>query len=168
MPSSSSRSRVPTRRSPRPAPRADLAPTAARERPLVVPFASFFGLVVAAEDLYLAWLLRTPETGWDAFAIVPVLLAVAAVTAAVLVFLGRARSWTLLAAAAALPAAALLVLVVLFAVLGGGIAFWSGVLLLVGPVTALVLALRRPVREWTRPVRANRSPVGRRTAGSAR
>jgi hypothetical protein len=135
---------------------------------MVVPFAAFFGLVVAAEDLYLAWLLRTPETGWDAFAIVPVLLAVAAVAAAVLVFLGRARSWLLLALAAALPLAALLVLVVLFAALGGGLAFWSGVLLLVGPLTALVLALRPPVREWTRPVRANRSPGGRRTGGSAR
>ena len=135
---------------------------------MVVPFAAFFGLVVAAEDLYLAWLLRTPETGWDAFAIVPALLAVTAVVAAVLVFLGRARSWLLLAVAAALPLAALVVLVVLFAALGGGLAFWSGVLLLVGPLAALVLALRRPVRGWTRPERANRSPGGRRADRSGR
>jgi O-antigen/teichoic acid export membrane protein len=135
---------------------------------MVVPFAAFFGLVVSAEDLYLAWLLRTPETGWDAFALVPALLAVLAVAAAVLVHLGRARSWLLLAVAAAVPLAGLLVLTVFFAALGGGLAFWSGVLLMVGPLTALVLALRRPVREWTRPARANRSPGGRRTAGSAR
>jgi hypothetical protein len=135
---------------------------------LVVPFAAFFGLLVAAEDLYLAWLLRTPETGWDAFAIVPALLAVLAVAGAVLVHLGRARSWLLLAAAAAVPLVGLLLLTVFFAALGGGLAFWSGVLLLVGPLTALVLALRRPVREWTGPVRANRSPGGRRTSGSAR
>jgi len=138
------------------------------ERPMVVPFAAFFGLVVAAEDLYLAWLLRTPETGWDAFALVPALLAVLAVAAAVLVHLGRARSWLLLAVAAAVPLAGLLVLTVFFAALGGGLAFWSGVLLMVGPLTALVLAVRRPLREWTRPVRANRSPEGRRAAGSAR
>src|SRR5688500_7462982 len=136
MPSSSSRSRVPTRRSPRPAPRPGLAPV--RERPMVVPFAAFFGLVVAAEDLYLAWLLRTPETGWDAFALVPAVLAVLALAGAVLVFLGRARSWLLLAAAAAVPLAGLLVLTVFFAALGGGLAFSSGVLLLVGPLTALV------------------------------
>jgi hypothetical protein len=135
---------------------------------MVVPFAAFFGLVVAAEDLYLAWLLRTPETGWDAFALVPAVLAVLALAGAVLVFLGRARGWLLLAAAAAVPLAGLLVLTVFFAALGGGLAFWSGVLLLVGPLTALVLALRRPVREWTRPVRANRSAGGRRTGGSAR
>jgi O-antigen/teichoic acid export membrane protein len=133
-----------------------------------VPFAAVFGLLVAGEDLYLAWLLRTPATGWDAFAIVPVLLAVLAVAAAVLVFLGRARSWLLLAVSAALPLAALSVLVVLFAALGGGLAFWSGVLLLVGPLAALVLALRRPVRERTRPVRANRSPGGTAHCGVAR
>jgi hypothetical protein len=135
---------------------------------MLVSFAAVFGLLVAAEDLYLAWLLRTPETGWDAFAIVPVLLAVAAVAGAVLVFLGRARSWLLLAVAAALPMAGLLVLAVLFAALGGGPAFWSAVLLLVGPVVALVLALRLPVREWTRSAASSRSPGGRRTAGPAR
>jgi O-antigen/teichoic acid export membrane protein len=133
-----------------------------------VSFAAVFGLLVAAEDLYLAWLLRTPESGWDAFAIVPALLAVAAVAGAVLVYLGRARSWLLLAVAAALPLVGILVLAVLFAALGGGSAFWSAVLLLVGPVVALVLALRRPVREGTRSTTANRSPGGRRTTGPAR
>ena len=135
---------------------------------MLVSFAAVFGLLVAAEDLYLAWLLRTPESGWDAFAIVPVLLAVAAVAGAVLVFRGRARGWLVLAVAAALPLAGMLVLAVLFAALGGGLAFWSAVLLLVGPVVALVLALRRPVREWTRSAVANRPPGGRRTAGPAR
>jgi hypothetical protein len=134
----------------------------------MVSFAAVFGLLVAAEDLYLAWLLRIPESGWDAFAIVPALLAVVAVAGAVLVHLGRARSWLVLAVAAALPLAGILVLAVLFAALGGGSAFWSAVLLLVGPVVALVLALRRPVREWTRSTTANRSPGGRRTAGAAR
>jgi hypothetical protein len=166
MPSSASRSRAPVRRSPRPAPRVVEAPPAGR--PPVVPFAAVFGLLVAAEDLYLAWLLRTPETGWDAFAAVPVLLAVAAVAGAVLVLLGRARGWLLLAVAAALPLAGMLALVVLFAALGGGQAMWSAVLLLVGPVGALVLALRRPVREWTRSGAANRPSGGRRRAGSAR
>src|SRR5215211_3641459 len=46
MPSSASRSRGTTRRSPRSAPRAVDLPLA--ERPLAVPFAAFFGLLVAA------------------------------------------------------------------------------------------------------------------------
>jgi len=59
MPSSSSRSRVPVRRSPRPAPRGANAgwPTP-RERPLAVPFAVVFGFLLfraqapkVAEDL---------------------------------------------------------------------------------------------------------------------
>src|SRR5918998_3716623 len=103
MPSSSSRSRVPTRRSPRPAPRAGLAPAPARTRPMIVPFAVVFAVLVAAEDVYLAWLLRTPETGWDAFAIVPALLAIAALAAGALVWAGRARGWLWLALAAAAP-----------------------------------------------------------------
>ena len=158
MPSSSSRSRVPTRRSPRPAPRTG-RPRAVPERPLVVPFAAVFGLLVAAEDLYLAWLLRTPETGWDAFAIVPALLAGSPPwPAPSLVFLGRARSWLLLAVAAALPLAGLLVLVVLFAALGGGLAFWSAVLLLVGPVAPW--SSRCGGRSASGPGRPGESPPG--------
>jgi hypothetical protein len=129
MPSSASRSRGTTRRSPRSAPRAVDLPLA--ERPLAVPFAAFFGLLVAAEDVYLAWLLWTPEVGWDWFMAVPLLLAVPG----------------------------LAVLAVIFAVLGGGQEVWSTLLLLVGPAGCLVLATRRPVREWTR---ARRSPGGRR------
>jgi hypothetical protein len=153
-------------RSPRPA-RPGAAP-AAPERPLLVPFAVVFAVLVAAENVYLAWLLRTPETGWDAFAVVPVLLAVLALVAAVLVWTGRARGWLVLAVAAAVPLLGLLALTALFAALGGGQAMWSAVLLLVGPIGALVLALRRPVREWTTPATAGRSPGGRRAAGSAR
>ncbi|UOY02853.1 hypothetical protein [Blastococcus sp. PRF04-17] len=167
MPSSSSRSRVPTRRSPRPAARPGAAPPAP-ERPFLVPFAAVFAVLVAAEDLYLAWLLRTPETGWDAFAVVPALLAVAALVAAVLVWTGRARGWLVLAVAAVVPLVGLLGLTALFAALGGGQAMWSSMLLLIGPLGALVLALRRPVREWTTPATADRSPGGRRAAGSAR
>jgi peptidoglycan/LPS O-acetylase OafA/YrhL len=158
MPSSASRSRATTRRSPRPAPRTAGAGRAPGARPSLVPFAVAFGVLVAAEDLYLAWLLRTPELGWDWFMVVPLLLAVLAAGASAAVFLGRARGWLLLAAAAILPLVGLLVLVVLFALLGAGRASWSAVLLLVGPVGCLVLALRRPVREWTRPVRGSRSP----------
>ncbi len=153
--------RGPTRHSPRP--RAVAQRPA--ERPLVVPFAAFFGLLVAAEDCYLAWLLWTPQLGWDWFMAGPLLLAVLAVAGAALVFTGRARGWVVLAAAALLPLLALLGLAGFFAVLGGGLAVWSTILLLVGPVTALVLATRRPVREWTR---ARRPQEGRRTGGLAR
>jgi hypothetical protein len=165
MPSSSARNRGTTRRSPRPAPRPAGDPA---ERPLEAVLAAVFGLLVAAEDGYLTWLLWTPEVGWDRFMLVPLLLAAVALAGAAAVFLGRGRGWLLLAVAAGLLLAVLLVLVVLFAILGGGTALWSAVALLVGPVGCLILVLRRPVRQWTRPGRADRSSAGRRRGGSSR
>jgi hypothetical protein len=163
MPSSASRGRAPVRRSPRPLPRpVDNAPP---ERPLAVPFAAFFGLLVAAEDGYLAWLMWTPEIGWDWFMAGPLLLAVLAVAGAVLVLTGRARGWLVLAVAAVLPLVGILGLAAFFAVLGGAQEVWSTLLLLVGPLTCLVLAVQRPVREWTR---ARRSPGGRRDVAASR
>jgi hypothetical protein len=163
MPSSSaSRSRATTRRSPRPAPRPVDTPPA--ERPLAVPFAAFFGLLVAAEDVYLGWLLWTPEVGWDWFMAGPLLLAVLALVGAVLVFTGRARGSLVLALAAVLPLAGLLVMAAVFAAIGGAQEVWSTVLLVVGPLACLVLALRGPVREWTR---ARRPQGGRRNSRSS-
>jgi hypothetical protein len=133
-----------------------------------VPFAVVFAVLVAAEELYLAWLLRTPETGWDAFAVVPILLAVLALVAAALVWTGRARGWLVLAVAAVVPLVGMLGLTAIFAALGGGQAMWSALLMLAGPIGALVLALRRPVRAWTSPAPAGRPPGGRRSAASAR
>jgi hypothetical protein len=127
-----------------------------------------FGLLVAAVDVYLTWLLWTPEVGWDAYLLVPVLLGVLAVAAAVAVLLGVRRAWLLLAVAAALPLVGMLAVVVLFAALGGGSALWGAMALLIAPVGCLVLALRRPVREWTRRGRAGRPTGGRREARSAR
>jgi hypothetical protein len=64
------------------------------------------------------------------------------------------------------PFAALFgLLAVFFALLGGGSAMWSALLLLVGPVGCLALSLRRPVREWTRP--AGRARRGRRAGRRA-
>ncbi len=151
------RSRATTRRSPRPAPRA--AEAAPDERPLAVPFAAFFGLLVAAEDVYLAWLMWTPEIGWDWFMAGPLLLAVPAAAGSALVFTGRPRGWLVLAVAAVLPLAGLVVLAAFFAVLGGGQGLWSALLLIVGPLGCLLLTVRRPVRAWTR---ARRPPGGRR------
>lgn len=170
MPSSTSRSRVPVRRSPRAAARtaARTAVAAVPERPTVVPFAVVFAVLVAAEDLYLARLLWTPETGWDWFILAPAALGVLALTASVLVYQGRSRAWLVLALAAVLPLIGLLVIAALFAALGGGQAMWMAVLLCIGPLTCLVLALQRPVREWSGPGRAHRAAGGRRTAGSDR
>jgi hypothetical protein len=162
MPSSSSRSRVPVRRSPRPAPRG--SGSAAGERPLAVPIAAVFGVLTAGENAYLAWLLWDLGAGWGWFTIVPVLLAVVALAGAAALLLGRRLGRASLAVSAALTLLGVLALVVLFALLGGGRATWAAVLLLVGPVGALVLSLRRPVRTWT----ARNSPGGRRSAGSAR
>jgi hypothetical protein len=167
MPSSSSRARATTRRSPRSAPPNPPAATPA-ERPLAASLAAVFGLLVATVDGYLAWLLLTPEVGWDWYLLVPLLLAVLAVAGSAAVLLGRARGWLLLAVAAALPLLGLLAVVVLFATLGGGQALWSTVGLLIAPVGCLVLALGRPVREWTAHGRANRPPGGRRGGGPSR
>jgi hypothetical protein len=166
MPSSASSGRSPTRRSPRPAQRRVDAPSAGR--PLAVPFAAFFGVLVAGEDVYLAWLLWTPGIGWDWFLVVPVALAVLALGGAALVLTGRARAWLVLALAAALPLAGLAVMAAIFAVLGGTAGVWSTLLLIVGPLGCLVLALQRSVRRWTGAGRARRPPGGRRTAGPSR
>jgi hypothetical protein len=120
------------------------------ERPLLAPIAALFGLLVAAEDLYLTWLLWEPDPRWAWYLAVPVLLAGWAAAGAVLVFRGRGRGALVLAGAAVLPLVGILVLTVVFGLLGGGTAMWSSLLLLVGPVGCLALSLRRPVREWTR------------------
>jgi hypothetical protein len=122
-----------------------------------VPFAAVFGVLVVVEDAYFVWLL---DFGW--YLVVPLVLAVAAGAGAVLVWQGRRGGWALLAAAAALPLLGLLALAVLFGFVGGGSAFWSALLLLVGPVGCLALALQRPVRTWRGGSRAGTRPGGGR------
>ena len=170
MPSSSARARAGSRAPARPAPRRPLgrgfAPApAVPERPLPAPFAALFGLLVAAEDLYLTWLLWEPDRRWPWYLAVPVLLAGWAVAGAVLVFRGRGGGAVVLAGAAVCPLLGMLVLTVVLGVLGGGTAMWSSLLLLVGPVGCLSLSLRRPVRLWTRAGgSARRGRRGERTA----
>ena len=134
-------------------------------RPIAVTCAAVFGLLVAAEEVWLASLLRTPGDGWAWYLVVPVLLAILTVAASAAVFWRRPLGWLQLAVAAALPLLGMLALVVLFAFLGGGPAMWEAVPLLIGPLVALVLSLRRSVRQWTR--RGGRPPGGRRSPGSA-
>jgi hypothetical protein len=138
------------------------------ERPLLAPFAAAFGVLVAAEDIYLGYLLWEPDRGWHWYVLVPVLLAVWAVVGAAMVWLGRGRGWLVLALAARLPLLAMVGLVVLFGVLGGGQAMWWAVLLLVGPIGCLAMTLRRPIREWTRPARATHPPDRHRRGARAR
>lgn len=177
MPSTSSRRQ---RRAPRAAPSPDsrarrplgrsFAPAAA-VRPMLVPFAAAFGLLVAAEDGYLAWLLWGTRA-W--YVVVAVVLGVVAVAGAVLTLLGRARGWLILALASVVPLLALLVLVLLLGALGTGHDTALALLLLVGPVGCLIAALQQPVRKWTTPARG-RSPRrgnapdrGRRRPGADR
>ncbi|MGY1679507.1 hypothetical protein [Geodermatophilus sp. SYSU D01176] len=163
MASSPSRGRAAARRSPRAAPRQQPA-SPSPGRPVLVPFAAVFAVLVAAEYLWLAWLLRDPEvaTAWSAA--VPAVLAGAALAGAVLVVLGRARAWVLLAGVSVVLVLGLLGTALLFGALGLGSVAGQALLLLVGPVGCLALAVRRPVREWTRPARATRPPEqGRRT-----
>jgi hypothetical protein len=153
------------RRSPRPAPRAVVRPVV-DERPIAASCAAVFGLLVAAEEVWLASLLREPGDGWAWYLVVPVVLALLTVGASAAVFWRRPFGWLVLAVAAAVPLLGLLVLVVFFAYLGGGLALWEAIPLLIGPLVALVLSARRSVRQWTR--REGRPPGGRRGRRSAR
>jgi hypothetical protein len=169
MPSSSTRrSGSATTRPRRPIGRGFPPPPTAPVRPVSAPFAAVFGVLVAAEDAYLGWLLWDAEPGWGWYLLLPALLAAGALTGAFLVLRGRAPGrWisgsAVLAVCCLLPMLGLLGLVAFFALLGGGQAAWWAVLLAVGPLGGLVLALQRPVRDWTRP--ASRRRPGRRTAG---
>jgi hypothetical protein len=138
------------------------------ERPSVVPFAVAFGLLMAVEVLYLGYLLWEPAPALDWYLVVPVVVAVAAVVASLLVLRGTPRSAVLLAAVAVLPLAALLVLVFILASLGAGAEAWLAVLMATGPLGCLILATRRPVREWTAPGRTTRSAGGRRRRDGGR
>src|SRR4051794_21199358 len=122
MPSSSSRSRVAARRSPRSAPLAAPTPPAASVRPMEAPFAAAFGVLVAAEYLYLAWLLYEAGSLLDWYVVVPAALAALTLAGAVLVVLGRGRGWLVLTAVRVVLLLALLGLVLLFGALGGGAA----------------------------------------------
>jgi hypothetical protein len=133
------------------------------ERPLLVPFAAVFGVLVAVEDAYFVWLL---DFGW--YLVVPLVLAVAAAAGAVLVWQGRRGGWPLLAVAAALPLLGLLALAVVFGFVGGGSAFWSAVLLLVGPAGCLALTLQGPVRAWRGSRTGTRPAGGRRGRAPSR
>jgi hypothetical protein len=127
-----------------------------------VPFAVAFGLLMAVEVLYLGYLLWEPAPALDWYLVVPVAVAGLSVVGSLLVLRGRARAWLLLAGTAVLPLVALLVLIVILGGLGATAEMWSAVLLTTGPLGCLVLATRRPVREWTAPGRTTRSPGGRR------
>ena len=164
MPSSSSRSRVAARRSPRSAPLTRPPVATAPVRPVEAPFAAVFGVLVAAEYVYLGWLLYEPGAPLDWYVVVPALLAAGTLTGAALVVLGRGRGWLYLAVGSAVLLLGLLALVLLFGALGGGAALWQALLLLVGPIGCLALTLRRPVRAWT----TRRSPGGRQTAARSR
>ena len=162
MASSSSRSRAAARRSPRAAPRQP--PPRPAGRPVLAPFAAVFAVLVAVEYLWLAWLLRDPGVATSWSVAVPAVLAVLALAGAVLVVLGRARAWVLLAVVSVVLVLCLLGTAVLFGALGLGAVAGQALLLLVGPIGCLVLAVRRPVREWTGPTGATRAPQrGRRT-----
>ena len=132
---------------------------------MLVPFAAAFGVLVAAEYVWLAWLLRDPEVAVPWSVAVPAVLAVSTLAGAALVVLGRARAWLLLVVVSVVLALGLLGTAVLFGALGLGAVVAQALLLLVGPVGCLVLATRRPVREWTRPARATR-PAGRPPAAT--
>ena len=140
---------------------------AAPVRPVAAPFAAVFGVLVAAEDAYLGWLLWDAEPGWGWYLLLPAVLVAGALAGAFLVLRGRsvgrwAGGWAVLALFCLLPMLGLLGLALLFGALGGGSAVAWALLLLVGPVGGLSLALQRPVRDWTRPAAGRR--LGRRRA----
>jgi hypothetical protein len=164
---SSSRSRATARRSPRSAPLARPAPQVMSVRPMEAPFAAVFGVLVAAEYLYLGWLLYQPGSLLDWYVVAPAVLAALTLAGAVLVVRGRGRGWLVLTAGSVVLLLTLLALVLLFGALGGGAALWQALLLLLGPIGCLALAVRRPVRAWTTRGR-RRSPGGRRAGARSR
>ena len=89
-------------------------------------------------------------------------LALAALAATLMVFRGVRGGWILLALTAVGALAALLMLALVLGALGATAEMWSAVVLTVGPIGCLVLALGRPVREWTGPAGTRRSAGGRR------
>jgi hypothetical protein len=127
-------------------------------RPVQAPFAAVFGGLVALEDAYLGWLLWDADRSWSWYLLVPLLLLVAALAGAVLVLrgrsLGRVSGSAVLAWSCVLPLLGLLALAVFFAAFADGESAIMSLVLLVGPLGGLVLALRAPVREWTRRGRA--------------
>jgi O-antigen/teichoic acid export membrane protein len=127
------------------------------------PFAAVLGVLVAAEFLYLGWLLYEPGSLLDWYVVVPALLAAVTLAGAALVVLGRGRGWLVLTAAGVVLLLTLLALVLLFGALGGGAALWQALLLLIGPIGCLALTLRRPVRAWT--TRGRRRSAGGRREG---
>lgn len=164
MPSASrGGARPPTvRRSPRPAPRPSFTPVTP-QRPLQAPIAALFGVLVAAVHGYLAWLL---DFGW--YLVVPIVLGLAALAGAALVWRGARRGWVPLAIVAGVLLVGLLALTLLFGLLGGGAALWAAVLMLIAPVGCLALVLQRPVRRWCDGTASTRSPGGRRARVSSR
>ena len=92
------------------------------ERPAAVRFAVVFGFLLAAEVLYLGWLLWEPDPSVDRFLVVPLLLAALAVVGSFLVLTGKRWGWAVLAVAAVLPLVALLVFVFLQRYLVQGVA----------------------------------------------
>jgi len=176
MPSTSSRRPgppAPQRRPRRPIGRGFTVAPAAPVRPVQAPFAAVFGVLVAVEDAYLGWLLWDADPGWGWYLLLPAVLAVGALAGAALVLRGAALGrWAsgsaVLAVSCVLPLVGMLGLAVFFALLGGGQAVWWALLLLVGPIGGLVLALRRPVREWTGRGRASRSRRSGRAGARAR
>jgi hypothetical protein len=127
-----------------------------------VPLAAAFGGLLTAETLFLGALLWLPDPALDWFLVVPLVLAGATLTGVVLLLRRRFRSWLLLVVPAVLVQAGLLATAGLLAAFSAWGEMWSAVLMMTGPVGCLVLALRRPVREWTDGERIRRSAEGRR------
>ena len=167
MPSTSTRR--PGAAAPRPRPRHPLgrgatSATPVPVRPVQAPFAAVFGGLTAVVDGYLGWLLWDVDRSVRWYVLAPALLAAAALLGAVLVLrghgLGRVSGSAVLAWSCVLPLLGLLALAVVVAALGDGEAAWLALVLGIAPLGGLVLALQRPVREWTGRARAARN--GRR------
>jgi hypothetical protein len=122
-------------------------------RPVTAVCAAVLGVLVAAEVLYLTWLLVAPDADLVAaprwLAGVLVVAALWPLAGAVLTFLGRGRGWLVLLTGCVVPLLGLLAVAVLFGSLGAGSAVWWALLLALGPLGGMVLSAQRSVRDWT-------------------
>jgi polyferredoxin len=138
------------------------------ERPLTVAIAAVFGALLAAEVLFLGGMPLLSDAGLNRFTVVFLVLFVGAVAGSLMVVQGRRGGWIVLMIVASGGLAAVLILLLVLAALDVAGLAWVAVLLSVGPLSCLVLAPQRSVREWSRAGAARRSAGGRRRAAPSR
>ena len=137
------------------------------QRPLAVPFAAASGALMTAEVLFFLVVFQLQDPQPDRVTVVLILLLLGAGAGSLMVLRGRRRGWLLLTVTAVGALVALAMFALVLVALGLTYGMWAAALLSVAPVSCLVLAPRRAVREWGQ-IRTSPSAGGRRSAARSR